>query len=92
MEEPGENDMTLMERPQVQNTDDGNIMQIENLCKQYGKVKAVENLSLTMFRDEIVVLLGHNGAGKTTTISMLIGDTVPTSGTAKAFGKDLLGD
>ena len=55
-------------------------------------MKAVDNLSLTMFRNEIVVLLGHNGAGKTTTISMLIGDIMPNSGEAKAFGKDLLGD
>jgi len=45
-----------------------------------------------MFKDEILVLLGHNGAGKTTTISMLIGDIAPTSGEAKAFGKDLFGD
>jgi len=45
-----------------------------------------------MYRDEILVLLGHNGAGKTTTISMLTGLIKPNTGSAKAFGKDLLGD
>ena len=57
--------------------------------KKYGSKKAVNNLSLTMFQNEILVLLGHNGAGKTTTISMLTGLERPTSGTATAFGNDL---
>lgn len=34
---------------------------------------AVKNLSMSMYTDQIFVLLGHNGAGKTTTISMLTG-------------------
>lgn len=56
---------------------------IKELNKIYpsGK-KAVNNLSLNMYRDQIFVLLGHNGAGKTTTISMLTGLLSPTSGTA----------
>lgn len=56
---------------------------IKELNKVYpnGK-KAVNNLSLNMYRDQIFVLLGHNGAGKTTTISMLTGLLSPTSGTA----------
>jgi ABC-type multidrug transport system fused ATPase/permease subunit len=48
-------------------------LQITNLTKKFGKFCAVDNLSLTMFKDQILVLLGHNGAGKTTTINMLIG-------------------
>ena len=65
---------------------------INSLVKKYGKKTAVNNLTLTLFKDEILVLLGHNGAGKTTTISMLIGQEKPTSGSATAFGTDLFKD
>lgn len=63
---------------------------ITDLSKKYGKFKAVNNLSLTLFKDQILVLLGHNGAGKTTTINMLIGEQKATSGKAVGFGKNLL--
>jgi ABC-type multidrug transport system ATPase subunit len=52
----------------------------------------VDDFSLTMYKDEILVLLGHNGAGKTTTLSMLTGLVQPNRGSAFAFGRDLLGD
>ena len=48
-------------------------LSVRNLTKKYGKKLAVNDLSLTVFKDEILVLLGHNGAGKTTAISMLTG-------------------
>ena len=60
-------------------------LMIEKLVKKYGSKKAVNNLSLTLFKDEILVLLGHNGAGKTTTINLLTGLGKPTSGTAQAI-------
>ena len=66
---------------------------IKNLNKIYSNGKrAVNDLSLNMYRDQIFVLLGHNGAGKTTTISMLTGLLSPTSGTAKIFGLDIEDD
>ena len=52
----------------------------------------MDGLSLTMYRGEILVLLGHNGAGKTTTIEMLTGSVKPTKGVAEAFGMNLFGD
>ena len=58
---------------------------IERLVKKFGNKKAVNNLSMTLFKNEILVLLGHNGAGKTTTINMLTGLTKPTSGSANAI-------
>lgn len=66
------------------------ILKITGLCKTYsnGK-KAVNNLNLTMYKDQISCLLGHNGSGKTTTISMLTGMIDITSGDAKVFGKDV---
>ena len=53
---------------------------VENLVKKFHGKKVVNNLSLTLFKDEILVLLGHNGAGKTTTINMLTGLIKPNSG------------
>ncbi|XP_055842779.1 LOW QUALITY PROTEIN: uncharacterized protein LOC129909731 [Episyrphus balteatus] len=64
-------------------------LQIKNLTKIFGQRKAVKNLSLNMYEDEITVLLGHNGAGKTTTISMLTGMFPPSSGTAIINGSDI---
>ena len=57
---------------------------IQNLVKKYYGKKVVNNLSLTLFKDEILVLLGHNGAGKTTTINMLTGIVQPNAGSAIA--------
>jgi ABC-type multidrug transport system ATPase subunit len=52
-----------------------------NLNKEFDNGRrAVKDLNLTIYNDQIFVLLGHNGAGKTTTISMLTGLLEPTSG------------
>ncbi|XP_034655824.1 ATP-binding cassette sub-family A member 3 [Drosophila subobscura] len=60
-----------------------------NLHKNYGTHKAVNGLSLKMYRNEITVLLGQNGAGKTTTIHMLTGIIQPSDGTALINGFDI---
>lgn len=61
-----------------------------NVNKEFdGGKKAVRNLELTIYNDQIFVLLGHNGAGKSTTISMLTGLLQPTSGTIEALGLDV---
>ncbi len=57
-------------------------IETENLGKRYGKVRAVEHLSLRVAEGEIYAFLGLNGAGKTTTIRMLLGMIKPTSGSA----------
>lgn len=49
------------------------VIVITNLQKNFGPVLAVRGVNLTLYKDEIVALLGHNGAGKTTTLSMLTG-------------------
>ncbi|KAK4876911.1 hypothetical protein RN001_009417 [Aquatica leii] len=68
-------------------------IKIEFLRKEYkNKRKAVRNLNLNMYVDQITVLLGHNGAGKTTTMSMLTGMIPPTSGTAIINGFDIRTD
>ncbi|CAH2980304.1 unnamed protein product [Chilo suppressalis] len=66
---------------------------IQNLTKIYkGRKKAVDNLNLRMYENEITVLLGHNGAGKTTTISMLTGMVPPTSGSAMINGYNIVNE
>jgi ABC-2 type transport system ATP-binding protein len=62
------------------------------LVKDYGRVKAVDGLSLSVADGAIFGFLGPNGAGKTTTIRMLTGMARPTSGKAKVAGVDLGSD
>ena len=66
------------------------MIEVEHLAKQYGDVHAVNGISFTVAEGEIFGLLGHNGAGKTTTIRMLTGRTLPTSGTARVAGYDIV--
>ncbi len=65
------------------------IIQIENLKKYYGKVRAVDGISLCVRKGEIYGFLGLNGAGKTTTIRMLLGMVRPTSGSCYLNGKKI---
>jgi len=57
-----------------------------NLGKTYGRVQAVERLSLQVAPGEIYAFLGLNGAGKTTTIRLLLGMLKPTTGEARVLG------
>jgi ABC-2 type transport system ATP-binding protein len=66
------------------------ILEVNNLVKKFAERTAVNGVSFTVDEGEVFGLLGPNGAGKTTTISMLTGVLVPTSGTAKIGGFDVL--
>jgi ABC-2 type transport system ATP-binding protein len=59
------------------------VLSVANLGKRYGDTVAVDKLSFTVERNEIVGLLGPNGAGKTTTINMILGVLEPDSGTVR---------
>jgi ABC-2 type transport system ATP-binding protein len=63
------------------------IVVTEKLTKNFGKVRAVNDLSLTVRKGEIYGFLGLNGSGKTTTIRMLLGMIRPASGKAIICGK-----
>ena len=65
------------------------ILSVSRLCKQYGAVHAVDDLSFEVCPGEILGLLGPNGAGKTTTIYMILGVLEPTSGSIAIDGCDL---
>jgi ABC-2 type transport system ATP-binding protein len=66
------------------------VVETFGLTKNFGKVLAVDNLSISINEGEIFGLLGPNGAGKTTIIKMLATLLEPTSGTAKVNGFDIL--
>lgn len=63
---------------------------VENLTKDYGPNRAIENLNFTAEKGEVLGFLGPNGAGKTTTIRILTGYMPPTSGVAKVGGFDVV--
>jgi ABC-2 type transport system ATP-binding protein len=60
----------------------------EGLTKHYGRVVALDSLSLEIRRGEVFGLLGPNGSGKTTTIRLLLGLLRPTAGRATLAGLD----
>jgi ABC-2 type transport system ATP-binding protein len=65
------------------------LIKIETLTKRYGKVTALENLTLHVKEGEFFGYLGPNGAGKTTTVKILTSLAKPTSGTAEIGGHDI---
>jgi len=65
------------------------VLSVSNLRKVYGDIVAVDGVSFSVARNEIVGLLGPNGAGKTTTINMLLGVLEPSAGSIAIGGVDL---
>jgi ABC-2 type transport system ATP-binding protein len=72
--------------PEPRSTD---VVQLDNICKNYDEFSAVDHLSLSIPAGGIYGLLGPNGAGKTSTIRMMIGIIVPDSGRISVFGQPL---
>ena len=68
------------------------MIKVTKLSKNYGSVKAVQSISFELKDGEIVGFLGANGAGKTTTLKMITGYLVPTAGSIKVNGMDIIDD
>ncbi|WP_310391637.1 gliding motility-associated ABC transporter ATP-binding subunit GldA [Hymenobacter sp.] len=66
------------------------MVEIEHLTKTYGTQNAVDNISFTAGKGEIVGFLGPNGAGKSTTMKIATGYLPPTAGTVRVAGHDVL--
>ena len=66
------------------------MIEVRNLTKQFGHYPAVDNISFTAEKGEILGFLGPNGAGKSTTMRMITGFFPPTSGTVIVGGNDIL--
>ncbi|WP_206489327.1 ABC transporter ATP-binding protein [Rhodococcus sp. KRD162] len=63
-----------------------NAVELRDVTKTYGSVRAVDGLSLSIEPGEVVAFLGPNGAGKTTTIDIMLGLATPTTGSVSVFG------
>ncbi len=70
----------------------GQMITIEGLTKRFGSLTAVDNISLSVGRGEVLGFLGPNGAGKSTTMKMLTGYLPITSGRASVCGFDVVSD
>jgi ABC-2 type transport system ATP-binding protein len=66
-----------------------NAIDVRGLTKRYGRIRALEDLSLRVARGEVFGFLGPNGAGKTTSVKMLVGLTRPSSGVGTVLGLPL---
>lgn len=67
------------------------LLDVRDLAKHFGGVKAVNGIDLSVDDGEIVGLIGPNGAGKTTVFNMLAGTLKPTRGTIRLAGRDVTG-
>src|ERR1700728_1327709 len=65
------------------------MLEIRNLYKKFGPLVAVDHVSFTVSRGEVLGFLGPNGAGKSTTMKMITGFLAPNSGTAVICGNDI---
>src|SRR5918992_5765790 len=66
------------------------VASVHGLVKRFGSKVAVDGVSLTLERGEIMGFLGPNGSGKTTTIRMICGLLTPDAGTGRVLGHDVL--
>ncbi|MCG6975862.1 MAG: ABC transporter ATP-binding protein [Acidiferrobacterales bacterium] len=68
------------------------LIDVQELSRYFGNHCAVNNVSFTVNKGEVVGFLGPNGAGKTTTMKMLTGNLAPSTGSVTIAGHDLLDD
>ncbi len=68
------------------------MVEIKNLRKTFGSIVAVDGVSFTVGKGEVLGFLGPNGAGKSTTMKMITGFLTPTSGTVRVCGHDVQDD
>lgn len=64
-------------------------IKVKNITKLYGNIRAVDNISFTTQKGEIIALLGPNGAGKSTLMNMITGFLAPTDGKIYVDGLDI---
>lgn len=65
------------------------MVEVKNLCKDYGPMRAIDQINFTLKKGDVVGFLGPNGAGKSTTMKIITGFMAPTSGQAEIAGFDV---
>lgn len=66
------------------------MIEIQNLSKHYGQIRAADNVTFNVEKGEILGFLGPNGAGKTTVMNIITGYLPPTEGSVKVCGYDVM--
>ena len=64
---------------------------VKDLCKRFGGLRAVQDVSFTVRENETLALIGPNGAGKTTAFNLIMGFHRPDAGSVSAFGREMVG-
>jgi len=67
------------------------MIEVKNLNKAFGKLKALDNITLSLQKGQCVALLGPNGCGKTTLIKTILGMVMPDSGAIEFRGRSIFG-
>ncbi|MGB7319040.1 MAG: ABC transporter ATP-binding protein [Planktotalea sp.] len=67
------------------------VLEVQGLSKAFGAIQAVDNVSFSLEKGELLALIGPNGAGKSTCFNMLMGQTKPSAGVVSLNGKRLTG-
>jgi ABC-2 type transport system ATP-binding protein len=65
------------------------MVEVRNLCKDYGPLRAIDHVCFTLKKGDVVGFLGPNGAGKSTTMKIITGFMAPTSGEVRVAGFDV---
>ena len=65
------------------------VIELYDIRKSYGNVKAVDGISIEVYKGEVLGIIGANGAGKTTTLEMMMGLRKPDSGSVRVLGMDI---
>ena len=65
------------------------VIQVEDLVTHYGNRKILDGISLTVYQQEILVIMGDSGSGKSTLLRHLLGLKIPTSGRVELLGKNI---
>src|SRR6266581_2661628 len=76
-------------RPATKPLASGDALVLEGVTREFGALKAIENVSFSVAAGERRAVLGANGAGKTTLFNAVTGDFPPTSGRVLFFGEDV---
>ena len=67
------------------------LLEVKNICKEFGGLKAVSDVSFSVNKGEIVSIIGPNGAGKTTVFNLITGAYTPTAGSVVFEQEDITG-